>query len=692
MDLTITQAAAVESAGSSFWLGPAGTGKTTALQQRLVHLLRAREPAYTHLVVVAEPEHAQAYLDAVHLAQVGSYSELKITTYIQLAREMVTLFWPLVARPAGFDRPYQPPTFLSYDLAQLLMWRITLPMVDSGAFSNLTLRPQQIVSQLLDTLNRAALNSLTLEESIERQKDSWVGDEIQFRHLKSAAEAAHQFRQACLQNNLLDLSLVVETFDRHLVQHHEFHNYFSERFRHLLVDNVEEQTPAGQHFIDSLIDFTETAAIVYDAGGGYKRFLGADPTAARRFANLCQSLFEFEESFSRGQALQPLAYLVENFLMHTSHPIEGAEFGVIDVVSGRYRREMITKLVQSLEGQIADGIPPKQIALIAPYLDAALAYMLDQELGAAGIPYRLLKRRSRLHDEPRVRSWLTWLSLSHPNWDIQPASYDVAEALTLSIEDLDPVRAQLLADHMFAETGLFSLVNPSIPQSVVERIGPSNVELGLELWQWLSENGNDRYPIDIFLLRLFSDLLGQRRFQAEPDLSGAAICDWLVRTAERLRGSAEEMGLRTPAAIGRTFIKGIQNGLVTSNPPLLGNPPDPEGVLISTIYGYLLTGQTVQVQVWLETGASGWWDIPRQPLSNAFVLAQSWPAGQKWTAEEEFKIRNELLSRIVRGLTARCSGGVILAHSDLDRRGVRQEGPLWRALYPVRNNRIDVES
>jgi hypothetical protein len=89
--------------------------------------------------------------------------------------------------------------------------------------------------------------------------------------------------------------------------------------------------------------------------------------------------------------------------------------------------------------------------------------------------------------------------------------------------------------------------------------------------------------------------------------------------------------------------------------------------------------------VWLETAAQGWWNIPNQPLSNAFVLAQSWDSQKQWTLDEDFYIRNQLLSRIIRGLTARCTDGIILANSDLDRRGQRQEGPLWRALQPARN-------
>ena len=51
-----------------------------------------------------------------------------------------------------------------------------------------------------------------------------------------------------------------------------------------------------------------------------------------------------------------------------------------------------------------------------------------------------------------------------------------------------------------------------------------------------------------------------------------------------------------------------------------------------------------------------------------------------WTLEDDARIRNEQLSRILTGLCSRCSHGVFLATSDLDRRGVRQDGPLFQAL------------
>jgi hypothetical protein len=685
MTLTTLQQAVVEANQPSFLQGPAGTGKTITLQRRLSHLLQSGEPAYTILVLVAEPEHTSAFLDAVHQTAPGAYADLQITTYTNLAREMLTLFWPLLARPAGFVHAHRPPTFLSYDLAQLLMWQTLDPMLADGALANLRLRPQQIVSQILDTLNRAALNGLTLEHAIDRQQSTWSGEPEHLGHLRDAAAAAHTFRRTCLNNNLVDLSLVVQVFDRHLIQHPEFYRYFSERFRHLIVDNIEEQTPAGQNFVASLMDATETTTIAYDSDGGYKRFLAADPAGAKRFADRFPQPLELNQSFITNPALVHLANLVENHLLNTHHPTGEASKAILSAIGGRYRREMVAGLIETLAGfQASRTVRPQDIAIITPYLDGALRHSLTSGLQEAGIPYFLHRRRSSPRDEPRIRAWLTWLALAHPHWAVPPSTFDVAEALTLSVAGLDPARAQLLAENLYRPSEPMLQPVDHLTDRVRQRVDGELIELVEELRQWLDENGRDQLPLDVFLHRLFNDLLGERRFQPEPDLAGAAVCDWLVRTAGRLRQSAAPLGYQTPEAVGRALINGIQQGLVTADPPELGDPPDPDGVMVSTVYGYLLAGRPVAVQVWLETAATGWWDIPRQPLSNAFVLARDWSPDRLWTMDEDYRIRNELLSRIIRGLTARCRQGVILANSDLDRRGIRQDGPLWRALQPAR--------
>lgn len=684
-DLNPAQQSAISAGGATFLLGPAGTGKTTALQHRLAHLLQSGEPAYTVLVLVAEQEHRQAFLDLLHDQNPGPYADLKITSYTYLAWEMVRLFWPLVARPAGFDRPFQPPTSLSYDLAQILMWRIITPMLREGAFAGLRLRPQQLVSQLLDTLNRAALNALTLQEAVERTLSTWAGETQDLRFLEDARTAATRFEQHCLKNSLLDLALTVRVFDEHLVNHPEFHRYFQERYRHLIVDNVEEQTPAGQQFLMAMFGQTVSMTLAYDAGGGYKRFLSADPTGATRFQARSQQTLTFTESFTSTEPLTHLANLVENHLNvgGKKKPSNRAEEAIWGVITGRYRREMVAQLPDVLGELISThGLLPQDIAILTPYLDGALRYSLEQVLREAGLPYFLLKRRSSPRDEPRIRAWLTWLALAHPDWGLAPALFDVAEALTLSIAGLDPARAQLLADHLYDE-GLGQL-RPvaNLDPALSGRVGMDVVDMVELLREWLVATGG-MYPVDEFLHRLFNELLALPPYQPELDLAGAAVCAWLVRTAGHVRQSGRALGLLTDAEVGRAFMDGIYQGLVTADPPELGEPADPDGVMISTLYGYLLAGRVAKVQVWLEAAATGWWDIPRQPLSNVFVLVPHWSPDKPWTMDEDYRIRNELLGRIVRGLTVRCNGGILLATSDLDRRGQRQDGALWRALQPV---------
>ncbi len=686
IDLNDRQREAVTTPGDVLLLGPAGSGKTTALQRRLVHLLRQGVSAYNLLVLVAEYGHEQPFLSEVRAANLGPYAQLNITTYNSLAREMVSLFWPLVAREAGFAAPHRPPTFLEYDMAQLLMWRILQPLQAEGAFAGLRLQPQRVVSQLIDILNRAAFNGLSLEEAIARQARAWKHDGDQLKLLADAAEAAQRFRAYCLRGGLLDFSLTIEVFDRQLVGSPVFHRYFTERYRHVLVDNVEETTHAAQSFVVSLRAACESLAVAFDTEGGYRRFLSADPAGAwARLEGLGRRL-EFDASYTSRPALRHLAGALERFLdARPAAPNSEAAPAVLAVVQRRYRREMLAALPAALEAVMAaHDVLPRDVAILAPYLDGALQYTLRSALRRAGIPYRLLRRRSSPREEPRVRAWLTWLALARPEWDRAPSPFEVAEALDLSIAGLDPARAALLARHAYSRDGAPQwLPADRLDPAIVDRVGPAEVALAESIRAWIFDGGAE-LALAAFLYQLFNDLLGQPAFQpdGQPDPTGAAICDWLVRTASRLVEAAPALGLSEPGDVGRAFIDGINQGLVTANPPDLGEPPDEDGVVLATVYGYLLSGLHSRVQVWLECGIMGWWQTPYQPLSNAFLLVASREEAT-WDAQDDIAVRNELLGSVIQGLASRCHDGVLLTLSDLDRRGQRQNGPLWRALQGV---------
>jgi ribosomal protein S27AE len=337
---------------------------------------------------------------------------------------------------------------------------------------------------------------------------------------------------------------------------------------------------------------------------------------------------------------------------------------------------------------LPQGTPPSEIAIVTPYLDGALRYGLTQRLAAAGVPHRLLRRRGSPRDDPLVRAWLTLTMLAHPHWGISPSQYDVAEALAMAVEGLDRPRAALAARRLYDPAELRLGAADGLAEADVGRIGPQAVLQIDHLQRWL-ERWPGTEPLDRFLGHLFADLLSAPPFRpaggAHRPLRQAAACDWLIRAAARFRRAAPALGLTELADQGRVFIEGIFDGIVSGTPPPEADvtSSSEDGVIISTLYAYLLTGPPVQIQIWLETGATGWWETPRQPLSNAFVLAPGWDADRPWTEADNFAVRNELLARLVRGLCARCGRGVVLASSHLDRRGERQDGPLWRALAEV---------
>lgn len=680
-ELTATQRATIAASASTFLHGQAGTGKTTALLHRLLNLLQDGESPYAILVLLAEAGDRQRFDDFLRAHGLVGSRDLQVTTFTYLAREMVQQFWPLVARPAGFERPFQAPTYIQYDMAQLLIWRIVHAMIAEGAFAGLLMRPQQIVSQILDTLNRAALNRLSLQEAEQRQLQALAVETDGARHLRDAARAAHAFRAHCRRNSLLDVSLAVRVFDTQLLQHPQFHRYFRERFRHLLVDNVEEQTAAGQQFVASLLDVLHSASIVYDQGGGYKQLLSADPAGAQRLQPLCRQTLDFEQQFVSSTPLVHLANAVENRLL-LSKPqaaataTQQAPQAVLDVVQGRYRHEMAQNAVLRLGQILAQrNVAPDDAAIIAPGLDGALRYTLATALSHAGLPFSLLRRRSSPRDEPLVRAWLTLLALAHPDWQRPPPAYDVSEALALSIAGLDPARATLLANALYRPTeGVLDPVSQLSPE-LVERAGAHQAAVLEQLREWLEAHSQLALPD--FLQQLTITLQTASSFQ---DHDAQELAQWLVALARRVANTAPAMELKTEAQRGRAFLNAIDEGLVTTDTPEMGEPPRQRGIVVTTVHGFLLSRETSRLQLWFDVSNPSWWDIPQQPLSNPFVLAPDWPPGRPWTLADAYQQRNEILSHVIRGLAVRCRDGVILSISALDQRGQRQDSPLWRAL------------
>jgi len=101
----------------------------------------------------------------------------------------------------------------------------------------------------------------------------------------------------------------------------------------------------------------------------------------------------------------------------------------------------------------------------------------------------------------------------------------------------------------------------------------------------------------------------------------------------------------------------------------------------------LMRNRPVDVQFWLDVGATGWWERLYQPLTHPYVLSQQWPATAVWSDLDEFQKRQEMLRRLLIGLVRRTRREIYLGLSDYGENGMEQRGPLLGLLNRILSQR-----
>ena len=216
---------------SLFLSGPYASGKTTAALLRILALLR-EIPANRMLIITPQLSLAAPYSRLFAEGNLNAHTRPNITTMSGLCRQSVNLFWPVIAKPAGFKEPKSPPNFLSLETAQFCLGRIVDPLLDKGYFQALKIERNRLLSQILDNLNKTAINDLPISEIYPRLSLISTGSENLEIPFQQAQECARKFRQYCLDHNLIDFSLLLSIFSQSLLNLDLFQNYFHRPIRY----------------------------------------------------------------------------------------------------------------------------------------------------------------------------------------------------------------------------------------------------------------------------------------------------------------------------------------------------------------------------------------------------------------------------------------------------------------------------
>jgi hypothetical protein len=695
----------------TFLSGPAGCGKTTVGVERLRVLLTSGLPADSILVLTPQRTLQAPYETALRAPEVGPGGVVTLATLGGLARRMVDLFWPLAAESAGFAHPDQPPVFLTLETAQYYMARLVRPLLDEGLFASVTIDRNRLYSQILDNLNKSASVGFSYTEIGERLSAAWFGDPGQRRIYADAQECASRFRRYCLEHNLLDFSLQLDIFWNVLWRTPECHAYLARQYHHLIYDNVEEDIPVAHDlFCEWLPDF-DSALLIYDTDGGYRRFLGADPESALRLGELCDCHAKLAESFVISSEIAKLSDSLVNkitpaasfsLLANERKKGEGKRNTLAALTlppsetPTRFYPQMLDWVVEEIRQLLASpDLRPSDIVILAPYLSDALRFSISTRLDELGIPWRSHRPSRSLRDEPASHCLLTLAELAHPGWGVRPTKFDVMYALLYAIEGMDLVRAQLLTEIVYRAKDItlstFEQIKPDVQERITFLLGTRYATLRDWLLAYREETPQ---PFDHFLRRLFGEILSQKGFGFHRNFDAARTAASLIESIQKFRQAMEPAeedlgGLE----LGKEYIKMLQDGVISAQYLEAWQTEEKEAVLLAPAYTFLMMNRPATVQFWLDVGSGGWWERLFQPLTQPYVLSRSWERDRQWSDADDLAANQQTLARLVTGLLRRCKSRVYLGLSDLGEAGFEQRGPLLKAIWKIQlENQIQNEN
>ncbi|MBZ0287879.1 MAG: AAA family ATPase, partial [Anaerolineae bacterium] len=273
---------------SIFLEGVTGTGKTTAAIERVKNLIRDGAAPESILILVPQAALAVPYREGLRRSRAVKGATVQATTMSGLATQVVDLFWPLIADEVGFAAPLDRPHFLSLELVQYYMTRFIAPEIrQKDYFNSVHIDANRLYTQIVDNLNKAALVGFPHEDISRKLKAAWSGDTEQAFIYDDAQACANLFRELCRQHNLIDFSLQMILFADFLWKMKQPRAYLTDQYRHLIIDNVEEDNPVAHDILAEWLKECESALVIYDTEGGYRRFLGADATYAYGLKERC---------------------------------------------------------------------------------------------------------------------------------------------------------------------------------------------------------------------------------------------------------------------------------------------------------------------------------------------------------------------------------------------------------------------
>ncbi|MEJ6949759.1 UvrD-helicase domain-containing protein [Natronospora cellulosivora (SeqCode)] len=661
------------------YTGPTGSGKTSILLDKYNEISRQNRTDDC-LVFLKNRASIAEWTSKLELEIIGA---MNIYTYFSFVQKEIKNYWTYLESSFPGGAKNIEPTFMNVETSHYIMSKyVDKHRVRKDIFEYLNAGTSQIAVQLIDNLNQAAMNLLSFEDLKERLL-SWAGSEQEKRLVfNEAISIMKVFRKFCMENRILDYSLIIDLFNKHLLNRPEYISELGSKYSHIFIDNLEKTVPSAQQFYLNLLKKEDNVFMAFNPEERINRFFGGNADLAKKSFFSKAKIINLDSSYTSSDEARDLAKSLYGAIFK-GQAIKKTKF-IKGEIESEFRGDMLIKTAEKVVELIEAGTDPDEIALIAPNIDKVMEFTYERYFTKKGYNFFNMSRSKRLVDLPYSQALITLTLLTNLDWREQITYSSLQQTLSLVLK-LDPIRAALLADEIFKNNFVLAELDDIDLRS---RIGFDFSERYNYLRNWIEGKKDQTIDLEYFFQLVFAELLAP----LEPDYQDILSCRQMIDSISNFQKVVKNFKDFKEKEMGKHFIDMIFKGTLAAE-FLYNIPEDLQKIVLTTPYKFLFNPEikSVKYLFWMDISSKNWLRSIAKELTNPYLLAPQRKDSPHWDDELDQSLRKEQLLDYLQSILSKCTDGLYLADSFLNSRGWEQEGPLydWMHSAEIRGELID---
>lgn len=599
--------------------GSLSANKTDFLIEKYVKLLNSGVSASKILMLVQNSTLKQNFINAVlERLEIDSFEKLKVHSFFSLVYNSVSDNWAVLENVnPDKNRSVILPNLVGLEVSQFILKNIIKDVKFRGYNSR-----KSLLHQIFRRYSLIVQNNLSKEEVEARAK-------ILKEPFKEDIDLTLKL--------FLQKTLKLRSFDylrQCLVFNYIYKNtdYFKE-IEYLLLDDGDEITPVCFDFIEHLAPQLKEWYICYDFKGSSRvGYLSADKPAVWEFERLFKE--KTVELEPQGKLYSTAEKIFDNVLYDKGNILTD-----FSLQSPSKRSGMIDLAVKEIKSLLDSGVPPCEISVITPCVDAMLKFTLSEKLGER-INLKPLSGSEKLIQNRLVLSVLNILKLNTSlvaglsEFNLRPVFNDF---LNIPLKYCDKILQAFEEEKQLID---FEFPNPEH----TEKYRAFLEFLNGQDCKKLSQQAFEVFDKFAFLSACTREEIGKFNFFLKE------LKDFEDVFADEIAGHEAEILLQ------------IENSIISENPYSTLEVGEND-LILSTPQKIIDNQIRTKYQFWLDVSSQEWVKSDIGPLYNAWVYQKGWEK-ETFTVEDNLQLSRDKTARILRKLTL-LAGERVSAYSSL---------------------------